>query len=468
VKHRLAVGLMVAALALPGAAAGARQQDTRALLKQIEVLRARLNALEKKVRERSPSPGKPATGAAKAAGGERGKKPAAQGAVSGAVTGTPYARRRTGTRTGKPAAAAKAASKAPGKSAGQARPIKIGGALWLNYARKSYVQADRRKGGNLGFDLFRLDVNGSLDNILISAQYRWYSYMNVVHHAWLGYKFSKQWQGQVGITQVPFGLLPYASHNYWFGVPYYMGLEDDYDTGLKFVGRQGPWKLDLAFFKNAEWGNPAKLDRYSFDVVTQGSQANEETNQLNARVAYTFGAPKGDRAVLGLSGEWGQLYNATTHGMGEHWAAAAHVNGYYGPWNLQLEAVRYRYNPHNPAGVSDGSVLMGAFGTSHLVASEGNLWIANVARSFPVSWGPVRKLTCYNDFSLLDKATSGWPDSKINTTGCLIHAGPVYTYVDLIKGKNMPLLGGAGDAMAQASGGGGWNTRFNINMEYYF
>ncbi|MFO8085411.1 MAG: hypothetical protein R6U27_13955 [Desulfobacterales bacterium] len=346
--------------------------------------------------------------------------------------------------------------------------IKIGGALRVNYAHQSFSEASESKKGDMAFDIFRLDIDGSYNDLLISAQYRWYSYQDVIHHGWIGYNFSEKWQGQLGVTQVPFGLLPYASHNWWFGVPYYVGLEDDYDMGLKLIRSDGPWDLQMAFFKNEEWGNASKLERYSYDVVRALGQENEETNQFNLRLAYTFKHGSFGSTELGVSGQWGQLYNNTTDDEGDHWAAAAHLNGFYGPFNLMLEAIRYEYNPENPPGIDNDIIMMGAFADAFPVAAEGSIYVANLSYNFPVDWGPITSLTFYDDYSILVKDESDFENSQINTLGCLISANPVYVYVDLIMGKNMIYLDGPQDSLAAGNRGHGWHTRFNVNVGYYF
>ena len=53
---------------------------------------------------------------------------------------------------------------------------------------------------------------------------------------------------------------------------------------------------------------------------------------------------------MGFSVEYGGLYNSTTRDTGDHWAAAAHLNGTYGRWNIMAEAIRFSFNPENPAG----------------------------------------------------------------------------------------------------------------------
>lgn len=351
--------------------------------------------------------------------------------------------------------------------------LDIGGALRFNYTYDDddrWHEAGKEKGGDLKFDLFRLDVNGSYSDVLISAQYRFMEDTHFIHHGWLGYDLTEKTSVQFGLTQVPFGLLPYASHNYWFGIPYYLGLEDDYDLGLKLLHKDGPLDLQLAFFKNGDFGSAADLERYSYDLVTEGAQANEETNQFNLRLAYALGHGELGSTELGVSGEWGQLYNADTGDTGDHWAAAAHLNGNYGPFNLMLEVADYAYRPENPTGVSDETVRVGAFGWGHDVAAEGTVYVAGLSYDLPVNWGPVSQLTFYNDYSRLVKDAGDFEDSEINTLGCLISAGPVYTYVDVIMGKNATWLGSVG---ADGFGAGrnrddGWSTKFNINVGYYF
>ena len=346
--------------------------------------------------------------------------------------------------------------------------IKVGGALRFNYRNASFNDTQKSKGGDGLFDIFRLDVNGEYNDLLISAQYRWYSYMNVIHHGWVGYNFSEASQGQLGVTQVPIGLLPYASHNYWFGVPYYVGLADDYDMGLKWLYKPGNWDLQLGFFKNGEWGNAGKLERYSFDVVTAGDQQNEETNTVNARLAYTFKPAKDTSIEVGVSGMFGQLYNNTSDGLGTRWAAGPHVRAKIGNFGIEAEALRYAFNPDNPDGISDDTVLVGAFASSYPIASEATVLVGNLSYDVPVNWGPITGLQFYNDFSVSMKEKSGWEDSYVNTLGCLISSGPIYTYVDLVMGKNMVWLGGPSNALAEGDPNADWGALFNINVGYYF
>jgi len=353
--------------------------------------------------------------------------------------------------------------------------ITWGGAARVNYSYTDWDAGSRERGGDFNFDTFRLNIDGQLKGMLLSAEYRFYPQddWHAPHHAWIGYDFTDSLQGQVGIHQVPFGLQPYASHNFWFSGAYYVGLEDDYDMGVKFLYNQGPWDLALAFYKNDELGNAGEAGRYSVDVINNadggyaGAQAagNEETNQVNLRLAHTLNHGKLGQTELGISGQWGQLYNTTTKDTGDHWAGALHLNGDYGRWNLQLMYADYEYDQENPAGFDDDIITMGAYSFSWGAPAEAQIAIANLAYTLPVNnWGPIDSLTFYSDNTLIEPDESRFDSIWQNVVGCLIAAGPVYTYVDVISGKNMIFSGG------NMVGGGneGRTTRVNVNFGYYF
>ncbi|MDX1455194.1 MAG: porin [Gammaproteobacteria bacterium] len=345
----------------------------------------------------------------------------------------------------------------------------LGGSFWTNFAWRDYSETSKSRGGDFRIDPFRLDVNGREGNVIWSAQHRWYQYMDVIHHAWVGYQFDEETDMAIGISQVPFGIQPYASHSYWFGVPYYVGLEDDYDTGVRYRTKKGNWDIQLGFYSNPEYANPGVLARYSFDIVSDGTFNNEEINQGNVRLAYDISSGDDSNTELGLSVRRGQLYNSDTELTGDHWAAAVHFDGDYGPWGVELEAIRYEYAPEYPAGVDPRKVANGAFTGSYIIAAEADLYVANLSRDFDVDWGPISGLRCYSDYSVLKKDPEGWEDTELHTLGCGISAGSVYTFVDFIRGKNHHFLGTpAAIAFAEGEQDPRWKTRFNINIEVYF
>lgn len=354
--------------------------------------------------------------------------------------------------------------------------IRIGGALRVNYSYLDWDPGSHERGGDFAFDTFRLNLDGELGKILLSAEYRFYPEygFNTIHHGWMGYNFTDNFQGQIGVSKVPFGILPFASHSFWFSGAYYVGLEDDYDLGLKSIYKRGPWNVQLAFYKNGELGDAGNAGRYSVDVINNAdggyagafADGNEETNQFNARLAYTFEHGDFGSTEVGISGMWGQLYNTQTKDTGDHWAGCVHLNGNYGRWNLQLEGIGYGYNPEDPAAADSDIITMGAYSFSWGVPAKALIGTANLAYGLPVSWGPIEKLTFYSDNTVIEPDKSRFPTIWQNVVGMLVTAGPVYTYVDLISGRNMIFMGG--NMVGGPAASSGRNTRLNINFGYYF
>lgn len=361
--------------------------------------------------------------------------------------------------------------------------FRVGGAVRFNYFVKSWDDGTQSRFGDVALDTFRIDVDGRMSKLLLSAQYRVYAGYTMLHHGWLGYEFSDATQLQAGVTQVPFGIQPYASHNWFFGLPYYLGFEDDYDLGLKLVHQSGPWDLQLALFKSSEGhytGGSTASARYSYDVVPVSSanpgeaylgvdRANQENGQLNARAAYRIDHGELGSTEIGISAQAGVPWNAITDDYGFMWAGAAHLNGNYGRFNLKLEAIRYVYDLAHPEGEDDRFVMLGAYDAPYKVASRGTLLVAGLSYEVPVQWGPISKLTFYDDYSVLLKSEPGYEDSQQNVLGAMITSGPVFTYVDLAMGKNQPWLGpDYGSAFAEGNPSARWETRFNVNVGYYF
>jgi hypothetical protein len=346
----------------------------------------------------------------------------------------------------------------------------FGGAVWVNYSNQSWKSPDQGKKRGLNFDNVRLAFDGTYgEHLLFSAQYRVYSYTRALHHGWFGYRWGDSNQIELGITQVPFGLLPFATHSFWFGLGYYLGMEDDYDAGIKWHREDGPLDLHLAYFINEELNDATNLARYSVDIVRDGDQQNEETNQFNARVAYTFGDGTANSSEIGISGEFGQLDNLTTTETGTHWQAAAHYKGNYGDWNPELQVARYEYEPENPPGVDDRLVLMGNLTSTRLVAAKGTLVNLNIRRFWDVNWGPFEKFNAYLNYSHQFKDENEFEDSQLVNPGCVFQAGPFWIWVDALFGKNAWYLNDSPENSGPGPGGtDNWEYRFNVNFEWYF
>ncbi|GGI74945.1 outer membrane beta barrel protein [Shewanella gelidii] len=350
--------------------------------------------------------------------------------------------------------------------------LNIGGAARFQYAYLDYSESNKDRGGDFDFDVFRLDVDGSHGDLLFSAQYRWHQYMDIVHHAWVGYDFDEKQQGKIGITQVPFGILTWASNSFFFSSNFYTGLEDDYDFGLNYTYKTDINRFDFAFYKNDELGGidgyvSDRTERYSYDVIgvradgegTYDAPSIEvgETNTLNLRYVHNF---KFDDVALelGASGQMGQLEFADNTD-GDHTAAAIHGVVNYDRWNVKLQLTDYEYDVE---GMDVEQMVVGAYAFYDSIPAEATSYMANVAYSLPVELGPISNLTFYNDYTVVTDKPGALKDTFMNVTGVAITSGGLYTYVDFVVAENQPFIGGS------MVGDGDTNKRLNINFGYYF
>lgn len=361
--------------------------------------------------------------------------------------------------------------------------LRIGGALRFNYNYSTWKDGQQDRGGDFGYDVFRINAKGEYKGIKLNAEYRLYADDfggGMLKQGWIAYDFNPKDEIQIGLTQVPFGITQYNSNSWFFSLNYYVGLEDDHDMGVKFKHRGEKWEYDLAFFKNAEelrFGSNSDISnsRYSYDVSSidldgDGSldSRNKEINQLNGKVAYQLGNDK-TKHKFGVSGEWGGLYNLDTKKTGDHYALAAHYELNRGNFGIKAQVSHYQHNPKNAEGERDDVVAMTAYGAPYLVASEATLYTLGVGYSIPVKWGPISNVHVYNDFGYMDKAMDHFKDSFMNVTGAMLTAGNVYTYIDVAAGKDQPWLGPVWtNALAQGTEDANWEMRFNINIGYYF
>lgn len=349
--------------------------------------------------------------------------------------------------------------------------VDIGGALRFNYNLSSWKPEQKKRGGDFGYDMFRINAIAAYRGIYVNAEYRHYSEAfggGMLKQGWFGYKFNEFEELQVGLTQVPFGIQQYNSHNWFFNLGYYMGLEDDHDMGIKYMKLGATWEYQLAYFKNAEelsFGNTSAVSpsRYSYDVAGN----NKEVHQANAKLLYKWGETL--QSQLGVSGQYGGLYNIVTNETGDHYAMAVHYEADYKLWNLKTEAMVVSHNPENAEGNSEEIITMAAYGAPYEVAADFNLYTIAISRDVPVNWGPVSNLQFYNDFGFMQKKQKSFEDSYMNVTGILVTAGNLYTYIDYAAGYNHSWLGGNFvNDFAEGIPDAKSEARFNINFGYYF
>lgn len=355
--------------------------------------------------------------------------------------------------------------------AAQEKPmLKIGGALRFNYNYSDWKPENRNRGGEFDFDVFRLNVNASYKKFDLAADYRFYpssSGGRMLREGWIGYRFSDSHRLQIGLTTVPFGILPHTGNNYFFNLNYYAGLEDDADMGIKYLFYKDRWELSFAYFQNADLsgtGGDSELSasRYAYDIAGR----DKEAHQGNFRVVYHFGNLWRQR--LGGSVLVGGLYNMDTRKTGLRTAFALHYVADYRRWNLKMQYTNYNLRPVRAPGEDRHLVTMAAYGSSYRIASRADIYTVSLSYRIPVNRLFLDDICLYNDFSLLNKRVAGFNDSLENVTGCSLAMGKVFAYIDYAVGRNHAWLGDIWDEAFARGTEDNWNVRFNINIGYYF
>lgn len=351
--------------------------------------------------------------------------------------------------------------------------LKVGGALRFNYNLSTWKKDQVERGGDFGFDLFRINVQSAYKGLKLNAEYRFYSQAfggGFLKQGWFQYDFSEAAQLQVGLNQVPFGIQQYNSNNWFFNITYYLGFEDDHDMGVKYIHDQGRWQWQAAYYKSAEdfvfSSAEASPNRYSYDVTGR----NKENNQLNFKLVRRLDDSLAHE--LGASVQGGLLYNLDTGRNGTRYAGAVHYEykPARSPWNVKLQAMLYRFRPAYASGAALPYVEMGAYGANYNVANQGELYTANVAYHLPLTTRLLQGITFYDNYGYYNKRMKGFENSHMNVLGALFTAGPMSIYTDAAFGYNHPWLGPewTNAFTAGTPGDTHWHMRFNVNMGYYF
>ncbi|WP_198675005.1 carbohydrate porin [Aliidiomarina taiwanensis] len=351
--------------------------------------------------------------------------------------------------------------------------ITVGGAVRFQYVLADYDTGQKNRGGDLDFDIFRLDLDGRKGDVILSAQYRWFNYMQALRHAYMGYDFTDEWQGQIGIVIQPFGTMPYNSHSYFFSSNFYLGLEDNNGAGIKFTKRSSDWDLDIAYILNDELGGAtgaarSKADRYNYDVTgirlpgegiyDEPTQAVGENNTFMLRAAHKWNLGAERQFELGASVHYGGFHDGVAS-VGTRQNFAVHMVYDHGPWQFQGQYATYDYNMD----IENNGVVVGAYAYFDTIPESADIYTANVAYSKDVSLGPITNLNFYNNYSLITNKSGLQDDTMMNVTGVAVSAGGMFTYIDYVIGQNQPFINGS-----IGQDGGSTEHRFNINFGFYF
>ena len=371
--------------------------------------------------------------------------------------------------------------------------LNIGGALRFNLLHTDYDNNSDPNDTQFTFDMWRINVTGERSGVGINFEYRFYPTFNThfIKQGWLDYNFSEHTELQVGVTQVPFGNLQYNSHNWWFQGGYYIGLEDDHDMGFKLIHTKGASTIMAAYFIQPEPAGPAYgaasfgtggSGRYSYDIIpitgnnpwdyvlgdTETPQSNQEKNQFNLRYTYDV-THNSDNSLVGFSVQYGSMYNIAQDKSTDRVALSTHLDGNYGNFNVKAQYSYFNLDAIDDAGNEVDYVYMSAYGDPYAVATDLNLYSLGISYSWDVDFGPVSNLNFYDDYTFFQKNNAGFNNTHQNVLGVLASLRDVYIYFDIASGLNHPwLTNNFGSGLAQGNSDPRLNTRFNINIGYYF
>ena len=349
--------------------------------------------------------------------------------------------------------------------------LDIGGVLRYNYNLSSWKPNQKKRGGDLGFELFRINVDAVYEQWELHVDQRFYSAAFgglFLKYGWVQYNLNKDSHLKLGLIPSYFGIQQFNSHSWFFQLPFYVGFEDDHDMGVSYDFENEKFKFDIAYYKNAEKltfsdNSPISDARYNYDF----SGRNQEINQFNIRSNYKFGSAAKSQA--GFSLQYGGIWNIDTESIGSHFAFGLQYELNFKSFNLKTQYLNYDNRPKNAAGESSDIIEMTAYGAPYNTAAKASIYSIGISYTINLKKGPLNSIQLYNDYSYMDKSVSTWEDTEMNVLGALWDMNPVYIYTDLGLGKHQPWLGPQWtDALASGDPNNSWEYRFNINFGYYF
>lgn len=357
--------------------------------------------------------------------------------------------------------------KADALAAGSEKPIfAINGAFRVHYKDEFYNETRRKEGGEFGFDLFGLLANASYKKFKVMADMRFMpasSGGTMLKEGWVGYDFQNGDDIQAGLVQSPFGNLDYNSYSWFLGIGYALGFEGKYAMGVKYHHKSNSWDWQLAFMKNAmeTFTNDPALRQNQWSASVLGD--NKEINELAGQIAYKIKANNFWHKI-GVSGQFGQLYNFAEDKMGSRNAFAFHYNMDYK--NLGIKAEAYKFEFH-PKGQNSESVDVGSFGYTYQVVSKGDVYALSAKYSIPFKGRSLNEIAFYSECGYLEKKYN-LRASKMLTNGILIRVlDGIYTYIEYVAGYNHPFLGSS-QASLYNDYDNKWHARLQCNIGYYF
>lgn len=103
--------------------------------------------------------------------------------------------------------------------------VDIGGVLRFNYNYSSWKPLQRRRGGDLGFEVFRINVDATYGNFEAHIDQRLYAAGfggSFLKYGWFQYNFKNSSHLKFGLIPSYFGARQFNSHSWFFQLPFYL------------------------------------------------------------------------------------------------------------------------------------------------------------------------------------------------------------------------------------------------------
>ncbi|NNC26091.1 hypothetical protein HKX42_04270 [Salinisphaera sp. USBA-960] len=359
------------------------------------------------------------------------------------------------------------------------KSLHIGGILTEQYQIKN-KQQNNATGGNTTQGVFAINAHGRYKNLTFGLEQRFsqnsFADTTFLRYGWAALSFGTNDNQQVkaGLFQVPFGNLRYGYQTFWGNLGYFAGFTDNQAAGVGYKYESGGWRFDLDFFKDDDLGQHSLYGSNPFEGYNQ-------LNGGNARIAYTFNKGHDNNVQVSVAGRGGQLAVGGNNANGTHWAGTAAIDAKLGQWTLQGQFVDYKYNIPDGKTTDDNSALgegtqvlpsdsitVENYGFGYQIPSEGQLYTANIARTFPLDIGPISNIQFYNNYGYLHAGSGDYDsrgnrigDVQFNAAGFVLSSGPLLFYFDVLSGKNAAMAFNGGND-------GDWHTRYNFAIGLYF
>jgi hypothetical protein len=366
--------------------------------------------------------------------------------------------------------------------------VKVGDNWDIGGAVRMRVDDDAQRDiHKIGLDTVMFSASYTSNSWTGAARYRFYGaeypYQYVPHfgdirfmeYAWIGYRFDAQRQIELGLNQVPFGLLPLYSSTFWETLGNIVGMEDIYLLGGKYVQDTDGWSVQTGYYARQAWpGHGTSRGRTYSVVVTPadpgvaGGTRNVERDLFIGRVArkIRFGDWKGE---VGLSLLTSSLYNEDTRRYGRRNAYAVHYATQKEGWATKLQYARQQMTPRNPN--REQIITLGGYDGTFNLATRGNFYAGDLSYTFADSYlgGWIKHLTLYSSYSLYEKSAPAFRNSQRFVLGASFSLKPFSVYLEWLNGRNDPYIGGSNYTQSLAAGGiNSWRNQLYMNIGYYF